>query len=1648
MDQEERTGLDVSHNSAGNESASNKEHNNPAGAKPPEPLELSQQDVSLSSIQESTVLHHEEARAPIMAVRSSPSRRTPLSDNHPSPLLTHDIQDGHMGHFVSPLLGREVGFDMPRLPSMWSDTDTSTGDSGRLNPLQQRKRSLSDSDIPALVATALAFQEEGPDELSLQTSFANGPVHVQQPDNDDNDDANLAHPSASAAIDTDDSELEGVEDSTGSALGRTRPVVAARHERRAPEEDASSPRAYAVTSSTHAPSLGNGDKEEEAGRAQESMGGGGHGGVGAWPHRTVELGDTERVKPTTPGASAEVEEVYEMYQTRALHLQRSMETLEKNFEEAVLEPGDGTMRTSVHGARTEAPASFGGAVGAAVENQGATEWVGSGQSHSAHMEDGSMGDPEKVRLVKQVQELQLQVEGLEQDKLALHAELSARDKSEKELRREKQQLVESEKKLTGDMRQLLHDMRDLSLQVASLTNMAQELVTENKALMDSFEPNADTQAFVPPGTPSLSEVNKAQEQSHSSGSVHLSSSNHLSASPGTLSLSALGQTPKTQPGRKGAGRKQHDVEHERGDGVKTQVSHQETEPPVQSNTLTAEEEMEVLTRPSVNWAAEDDKKLNMLVKRMGADKWDMVSSVMGLFSAKDCQQRHQQINPDLSIGTPVKPPGDPKGTGGGNKTGISVREHQGTPRLVKRTGNAKAQEEQEEREAPASSLLPIPLVAGFQIPLIASSQPLPALSHPLPVPAQSQDQADAAAGGPARPHAKHEVAWSVRAPEAEKTELVDARLEMQRMAREREGADAELSAAREELKRMGEQLGRMHWLEQNLQDRELDLTELKGKLQDAELELHRKAEVDVSKLLDAEREGLEMRGEREDRTRSLEQTLQERELELIALSGKLKDAEHALLQKSDHVKELSRKLQAETESVGKLKKSEQELARKSQEASKRLLQLQSEAQSVSGTVKQSARASTALHTPPALVPRTPELAGVLSPRAEFVARQEDFARSLMLRVEELEVELEDAHVRELELQAKESALMQSQSEQHDVICRSLPQIRMLCDGLRQAALQAQDVKVEVEVAEKTKEREREELIKAQEQLERLVEERERQRECEREEEHKRERVREEEKDAEREKETARIKEREEWRMQDEERERERERQWERERETMRQSFDQQELERQQEWEKQKSRLTEDLKMKEHELREGSELAQELHQLRSEMQDVEMQRERERKELQAEGQRLEDECLQLKTDLLEVQAARDEVEVRHQQLLRETQALQMDKRELLLKMKHLSADLERSQLDNVALEQSRKELGLKIHGMTQAQEEARLREDAMTHARDLASEASLRRERERENERVAAQERERAREAAREEDRTKMESMAKEKEEYMERAARALGKAQARVVALEEECEALEQHVLVLKKELKGEQRERALLTTVNAELWDRASQLTVLQQALSRLSRRLFLQGAELGIGSPTPDADTKPRQESLAHAFLVSVDDGEATLISNQQATAHERKHGGGTEGDRGVGEQAKAASAPDEASTGAPTAPASSTASGSETNPQAAAEEEHAEEGKNASESLVISTAPDQTGGGWRGLRDTQSILLESDLVLAPVAGQVGAADVRAQAGMVSTVREIGADCVAVVAHIDSRVNALCHAHSSQVLQRAWDMYACVCT
>ena len=179
----------------------------------------------------------------------------------------------------------------------------------------------------------------------------------------------------------------------------------------------------------------------------------------------------------------------------------------------------------------------------------------------------------------------------------------------------------------------------------------------------------------------MSEVNKAQEQSHSSGSVHLSSSNHLSASPGTLSLSALGQTPKTQPGRKGAGRKQQDVEHERGDGVKTQVSHQETEPPVQSNTLTAEEEMEVLTRPSVIWAAEDDKKLNMLVKRMGTDKWDMVSSVMGLFSAKDCQQRHQQINPDLSIGTPVKPPRDPKGTGGGNKTGISVREHQGTPRL-------------------------------------------------------------------------------------------------------------------------------------------------------------------------------------------------------------------------------------------------------------------------------------------------------------------------------------------------------------------------------------------------------------------------------------------------------------------------------------------------------------------------------------------------------------------------------------------------------------------------------------------------------------------------------------------------------------------------------------------------------------------------------------------------------------------------------------------------------------------------------------------------------------------------------------------------------------------------------------------------------
>ncbi len=66
-------------------------------------------------------------------------------------------------------------------------------------------------------------------------------------------------------------------------------------------------------------------------------------------------------------------------------------------------------------------------------------------------------------------------------------------------------------------------------------------------------------------------------------------------------------------------------------------------------------------------------------------------------------------------------------------------------------------------------------------------------------------------------------------------------------------------------------------------------------------------------------------------------------------------------------------------------------------------------------------------------------------------------------------------------------------------------------------------------------------------------------------------------------------------------------------------------------------------------------------------------------------------------------------------------------------------------------------------------------------------------------------------------------------------ARARTRASERASEREREYNTHTQHV--------GEEREKALLISVNAELWDRASQLTVLLQALSRLSRRLVLQG-------------------------------------------------------------------------------------------------------------------------------------------------------------------------------------------------------------
>ena len=94
----------------------------------------------------------------------------------------------------------------------------------------------------------------------------------------------------------------------------------------------------------------------------------------------------------------------------------------------------------------------------------------------------------------------------------------------------------------------------------------------------------------------------------------------------------------------------------------------------------------------------------------------------------------------------------------------------------------------------------------------------------------------------------------------------------------------------------------------------------------------------------------------------------------------------------------------------------------------------------------------------------------------------------------------------------------------------------------------------------------------------------------------------------------------------------------------------------------------------------------------------------------------------------------------------------------------------------------------------------------------------------------------------------------------------------------------------------------------------------------------------------------------------------------------------------------------------------------------------QKQAEESKNSSESCG-------TGGGGGGvLRDMQSFFLESDLVIHPV--HVGGGGVVVGAGggaggmRAAGAREIGDECVAVIAEIESRLHALLLADRSQIL------------
>jgi hypothetical protein len=237
----------------------------------------------------------------------------------------------------------------------------------------------------------------------------------------------------------------------------------------------------------------------------------------------------------------------------------------------------------------------------------------------------------------------------------------------------------------------------------------------------------------------------------------------------------------------------------------------------------------------------------------------------------------------------------------------------------------------------------------------------------------------------------------------------------------------------------------------------------------------------------------------------------------------------------------------------------------------------------------------------------PDPASLLSPRAEFAARQEDFARTLMLQVQELEVELADAQAREQEALEKVQVLLKSESEKRHVCSRSSSQIRALSEELTKTVNQVQDFMFGLEMAEKANEREREKCTQERGRLESVdtfwIEQREKEKEAE----HARDRVRDQERAEEREKATARIAktiaERKEWRRQEIEREHERERERERERESMKSDFEQQQSAREHEWEKEKDKLVADLKLKERELRQVVGLTQELDQLRSEVQFV-------------------------------------------------------------------------------------------------------------------------------------------------------------------------------------------------------------------------------------------------------------------------------------------------------------------------------------------------------------------------------------------------------------------------------------------------------------